>query len=162
MQFVAVALNAGHAATAKAVRAHHWTIPVAYDEDGRVGEQYGVVACPMVELARRGGVVVDRLIGNRWDSAAALEPRVRALLAARDERRGRGGVGRKSNIDGQIAQLRCAAGAVDPAVAAELPGLRLDWLAVDAAARASGLGACALVAAPSGCARCLTATAARP
>ena len=60
---------------------HHWTIPVAYDEDGRVGEQYGVVACPMVELARRGGIVADRLIGNRWDSAAALEPRVRALLS---------------------------------------------------------------------------------
>jgi hypothetical protein len=35
----------------------------------------------MVELARRGGVVADRLIGNRWDSAAALEPRVRALAA---------------------------------------------------------------------------------
>jgi peroxiredoxin len=81
VQFLAVALNASHAATAKAVRAHRWTIPVAYDEDGRVGVQYGVVACPMVELARRGGVVVDRLIGNRWDSAAALEPRVRALAA---------------------------------------------------------------------------------
>jgi peroxiredoxin len=81
VQFAAVALNASHAATAKAVRAKHWTIPVAYDEDGRVGEQYGVVACPMVELARRGGVVVDRLIGNQWDSAGALEPRVRALLS---------------------------------------------------------------------------------
>jgi peroxiredoxin len=81
VQFVAVALNASHTSTAKAVRAHHWTIPVAYDEDGRVGEQYGVVACPMVELARRGGVVVDRLIGNQWDSAAALSPRVRALVA---------------------------------------------------------------------------------
>jgi peroxiredoxin len=81
VQFLAVALNASHAATAKAVRANHWTIPVAYDEDGRVGEQYGVVACPMVELARRGGIVVDRLIGDRWDTAASLEPRVRALLS---------------------------------------------------------------------------------
>ena len=82
VRFMAVALNASHAATAKTVRAHRWTIPVAYDEDGRVGEQYGVVACPMVELARRGGIVAERLIGNRWDSAAALEPRVRALLRA--------------------------------------------------------------------------------
>jgi len=80
VQFLAVALHASHTATAKAVRAHHWTIPVAYDEDGRVGEQYGVVACPMVELARRGGIVTDRLIGNQWDSAAALAPRVAALL----------------------------------------------------------------------------------
>ena len=74
-----MALKAGRAATAKAVRAHHWTIPVAYDEDGRVGEQYGVVVCPMVELAGRGGVVGDRLIGEQWDSAAALAPRVRAM-----------------------------------------------------------------------------------
>jgi peroxiredoxin len=80
VQFAAVALNASHAATAAAVRAHHWTIPVAYDVDGRVGEQYGVVACPMVELARRGGIVTDRLIGNRWADATALEPRVRALI----------------------------------------------------------------------------------
>jgi peroxiredoxin len=80
VRFAAVALNASHAATAKAVRAHGWTIPVAYDEDGRVGEQYGVVACPMVELARRGGIVVARLIGDRWNSAAALQPRVRALV----------------------------------------------------------------------------------
>jgi peroxiredoxin len=80
VRFAAVALNGSHTATAQAVRARHWTIPVAYDEDGRVGEQYGVVACPMVELARRGGVVAERLIGNRWESAAALEPRVRALL----------------------------------------------------------------------------------
>ena len=80
VQFAAVALNASHTATAKVVAAHHWTIPVAYDEDGRVGEQYGVVACPMVELARRGGLVAERLIGNRWGSAASLAPRVRALL----------------------------------------------------------------------------------
>ena len=80
VRFAAVALNASHAATAKAVRAHHWTIPVAYDEDGRVGEQYGVVACPMVELARRGGIVAARLIGDRWDTAAALQPRVHELL----------------------------------------------------------------------------------
>lgn len=80
VRFAAVALNASHAATAKAVREHRWTIPVAYDEDGRVGEQYGVVACPMLELARRGGIVAERLIGNRWNTAAALEPRVRELL----------------------------------------------------------------------------------
>ena len=80
IRFAAVALNASRDATAKAVRAHRWTIPVAYDEDGRIGEQYGVVACPMVELARRGGIVTARLIGNRWDNAAALQPRVRTLL----------------------------------------------------------------------------------
>ena len=158
MQFLAVALNAGQSATAAAVRAHRWTIPVAYDEDGRVGEQYGVVACPMVELARRGGVVVDRLIGNRWDSPAALEPRVRALAAgAADERAGYVGEWEegqtlmdKSHTSGSPARRDRAGGAsrrprrrgaVDPAVAAELPGLRLDWLAARSSRTRS---ACAL------------------
>ncbi len=80
VQFAAVAINGGHAATARLVRRHHWTIPVAYDRDGRVGSLYAVAACPMVEMARRGGIVQARLIGDRWESAAALAPPVRALL----------------------------------------------------------------------------------
>lgn len=80
VQFAAVAVDGGHRAVATAVRRHGWTIPVAYDEDGTVGELYGVVACPMVELAQRGGIVRNRLIGKRWGSAAALEPYVRGLV----------------------------------------------------------------------------------
>ena len=82
VQFAAVAIDAGHAAVARAVRSHAWTIPVAYDRDGRIGSLYGVAACPMLELAYRGGVVKDRLIGDRWQSADALAPRVRALQAS--------------------------------------------------------------------------------
>jgi peroxiredoxin len=81
VQFAAVAVGAGHSETARLVRSHGWTIPVAYDQGGRVGGLYGVAACPMVELARRGGVVSDRLIGNRWQTAASLAPRVRELVA---------------------------------------------------------------------------------
>lgn len=80
-QFAAVAVNGSHAATARVVRAHRWTIPVAYDADGAVGSLYGVSACPLVELAARGGTVVQRLIGERWTSQGALAARVRALLA---------------------------------------------------------------------------------
>lgn len=80
VRFLAVAVHATRAATLRLVRAHHWTIPVADDPDGAVGEQYGVVACPMAELAARGGIVRDRLIGDRWSTAAALAPRVAALL----------------------------------------------------------------------------------
>ncbi|HLI60365.1 MAG TPA: TlpA disulfide reductase family protein [Solirubrobacteraceae bacterium] len=79
IEFLAVAVHATRAATLRLVRSHHWTIPVAEDPDGAVGEQYGVVACPMVELAARGGIVRDRLIGDRWTSVAALAPRVAAL-----------------------------------------------------------------------------------
>jgi hypothetical protein len=68
--------------TARALRRHHWTIPVAYDLDGRLGAAYGVEVCPIVELARRGGVVVSRLIGQHWASATALAPQVRRLLRA--------------------------------------------------------------------------------
>jgi hypothetical protein len=82
VRFAAVAVHAGRAATAKLVRAHHWTIPVAYDRDGSVGQLYGVAICPMAELAYRGGVVRDRLIGDQWQTNGALYPRVRALVAA--------------------------------------------------------------------------------
>lgn len=80
VDFVAVAVGAGHRTVAKLVRSHRWTIPVAYDRDGRIGAEYSVAACPMVELARRGGIVAERLIGDRWQTAGALAPRVRMLL----------------------------------------------------------------------------------
>ena len=67
-------------ATAAAVARHHWTIPVAYDRDGTVQQLYDVVACPMVEMADRGGIVRSRLIGDRWQSVPALTPYVRGLV----------------------------------------------------------------------------------
>jgi peroxiredoxin len=82
VQWAAVAVNGSHAATAKAVRRHGWTIPVAYDADGAVGGLYGVTACPLLELAERGGTVDQRLIGEHWLSQGALAARVRTLLGA--------------------------------------------------------------------------------
>lgn len=81
VQFAAVAIRASHASAAKAVRSHHWTIPVAYDRDGAVGDVYGIGICPIVELAHRGGIVADRLIGGHWTSSAALAARVRTLVS---------------------------------------------------------------------------------
>ena len=80
VQFAAVAVNGAHAATAKAVRAHGWTIPVAYDLDGAVGGAYGVAACPLLELAKPGGTVVARLVGEHWISQNALAAQVQRLL----------------------------------------------------------------------------------
>jgi peroxiredoxin len=82
VRFVAVAVHASRSDTAKLVRSHHWTIPVAYDRDGSVGGLYGVAICPMAELAYPGGIVRDRLIGDGWQTSAQLYPRVRALVAA--------------------------------------------------------------------------------
>jgi peroxiredoxin len=82
VQFAAVAIHASHAATARAVRRHGWTIPVAYDADGAVGALYGVTACPLLELARRGGTVANRLVGEHWLNESALETRVLPLLGS--------------------------------------------------------------------------------
>jgi peroxiredoxin len=79
-QFAAVAVHAGHTATASVVRAHRWTIPVAYDADGAVGGLYSVTACPLLELVAPGGTVVERLIGSHWLQANALGAQVQALL----------------------------------------------------------------------------------
>jgi hypothetical protein len=81
-QFAAVAVRADHHAAAAAVRRHHWTIPVAYDRDGAVGAAYGIEVCPIVELAYRGGVVQRRLIGEHWNTAAALIGPVRKLVGS--------------------------------------------------------------------------------
>ena len=81
-RLVAVAVHTQRAAAAEVVRAHHWTIPVAYDADGAVGALYGVTACPLLELAERGGTVAQRLIGEHWLNRDALAARVRALLEA--------------------------------------------------------------------------------
>jgi Redoxin len=86
VQFAAVAVRTSHSAAAAAVRAHHWTIPVAYDRDGAVGAAFGVEVCPIVELAYPGGVVARRLIGKHWNSSAALAAQVRAFLAGRSGR----------------------------------------------------------------------------
>jgi peroxiredoxin len=83
VRFAAVAVRSTRQAAAAAVRAHHWTIPVAYDKDGAVGDVYGVEVCPTIELADRGGLVANRLIGEHWNSSAALAGQVRALLRGR-------------------------------------------------------------------------------
>jgi hypothetical protein len=82
VQFAAIAVGASQSDTAALVRSHHWTIPVAYDRDGAVGQIYGVQFCPMIELAYRGGIVKDRLIGDNPTNAASLAANVRALVAS--------------------------------------------------------------------------------
>lgn len=79
-RFAAVAAGGTRSATRRLVREHRWTIPVAYDSTAAVAQLYDVVACPMIEVAGRGGVVRRLLIGKRWAEpralAAALTPLV--------------------------------------------------------------------------------------
>jgi hypothetical protein len=73
-------VGTSHSDAAKAIRANHWTIPVAYDADGAIREAYGVAVCPIVELVERGGRVKQRLIGEHWNDPGVLAPQVRTLL----------------------------------------------------------------------------------
>ncbi len=83
VQFAAVAIRATKADTVAEVRSHRWTIPVAYDRDGAVGQTYGVEICPIAEIAGAGGVVSRRLIGEHWSTAAALAGQIRAVFGRR-------------------------------------------------------------------------------
>lgn len=83
VQFAAVAVHTSHQSAARVARAHRWTIPVAYDADGAVGAQYGVTACPLLEVSRRGGIVAGRLVGEHWLNQSELAARVRTLLGPR-------------------------------------------------------------------------------
>lgn len=83
VQFAAVAVHTSHRAAARVVRAHRWTIPVAYDADGAAGALYGITACPLLELSRRGGIVAERLVGEHWLNQSTLAARVRTLLSSR-------------------------------------------------------------------------------
>ncbi|MHB8695311.1 MAG: TlpA family protein disulfide reductase [Solirubrobacteraceae bacterium] len=82
IQFAALAAGGDLGSTKPLVRSHHWTIPVGIDSDARVAALYGVEFCPMVEIARPGGLVVQRLIGDRWNNAGRLAAQVRKYLSS--------------------------------------------------------------------------------
>ena len=82
VHFAAIAVNANRQTTAALVRRRGWTIPVAFDLTGAIGQLYGVEVCPLIELVRPGGIVEQRLIGEPWRNPAALAPRVARLVAA--------------------------------------------------------------------------------
>lgn len=80
VQFAAVAIRASKADAAAEVRKHGWTIPVAYDRDGAVGQTYGVEICPIAEISGSGGIVARRLIGEHWSTTMALGGQIRAVF----------------------------------------------------------------------------------
>ena len=82
IQFAALAISAGRVATARLARARDWTIPVAYDLTGAIGQLYDVSVCPLLELASAGGVVQQRLIGEGWERPVRLAAAVRRLAVA--------------------------------------------------------------------------------
>lgn len=81
LQFAALAVSADRSDAARLVRRHRWRIPVAFDLTGAIGQIYGISICPIIELAAPGGVVKQRLIGEEWDSPAALAAQVSRFVS---------------------------------------------------------------------------------
>ena len=55
-----------------------WTFPVGYDRDGAVAARYGLVGCPQVTFAKKGGKVVDTIRRSIGDGA--FEAKVREAM----------------------------------------------------------------------------------
>jgi hypothetical protein len=75
VKFRIVAVRAD-AATARAL---HSSLPVGYDHDGAVANEYAVVVCPTITYVRRGGQVAGSSVGPLGE--AALEDWVRRIAA---------------------------------------------------------------------------------
>jgi hypothetical protein len=78
VSFAAVDVRASGAAARSFAR--RWQLPIGYDHDAAVADEYGVVVCPTIVFARRGGRVLESTIGPQ--SEASIESRVRRLEAA--------------------------------------------------------------------------------
>jgi hypothetical protein len=81
VQFAAVSVRGDRDDLRAVVRERGWRIPVGHDRDGAVAARYGVVVCPLVVFAKRGGEVVGSSLELLDD--AALRADVRALAAGR-------------------------------------------------------------------------------
>jgi hypothetical protein len=80
--FAAVAVREDRDRLRELIRSRGWRVPVGYDQDGAVGNLYGLGAvCPLLTFAGRDGRVAGTHLGALDD--AALEAAARALLAGR-------------------------------------------------------------------------------
>jgi hypothetical protein len=57
IEVAAVAVRGDLGALRATIRRRGWRLPVGYDHDGAVSSAYGVVVCPSITFARRGGEV---------------------------------------------------------------------------------------------------------
>jgi len=81
VQFAGIIVRGNRDDARKLVRKHHWTFPIAYDNDGEVANLYGIAGCPEVVLVYPGGVV-RKTVEGRDRAERALESYVRALGTA--------------------------------------------------------------------------------
>jgi hypothetical protein len=75
--FAGVAIRGSRDEVRAAVARRGWRLPIGWDRDGAVANEYAVSVCPTLVFARRGGRVVKSLVGVR--DAASLEREIGAL-----------------------------------------------------------------------------------
>ncbi len=75
--FAAVLVRSDGAGARALVSARRWRLPVGYDHDGAVANEYAVVVCPTITFARRGGEVAGSTVGTL--DAAVVERWVRRI-----------------------------------------------------------------------------------
>lgn len=73
VRFAGVAIRGSRDDVRAAVARGGWKLPVAWDRDGAVANEYAVSVCPTLVLARRGGKVVKSLVGVRDEATLARE-----------------------------------------------------------------------------------------
>jgi hypothetical protein len=79
VQFAAVAIRGDRGNLQDRIRARGWQLPVGWDRDGAVANAYAVAVCPTITLARRGGTVVQTLVGSQTDEQ--LQTAIRDLTS---------------------------------------------------------------------------------
>ena len=72
--FAAIDGRADGASARRFARAGGWKLPLAYDHDAAVADEYAVVVCPTLVFARRGGAIAESTV--RALSEAEVEARV--------------------------------------------------------------------------------------
>jgi hypothetical protein len=81
VSFAAVAVKEGTAPIARLVRSKGLTLPVGVDPEGRLGDLYTMVGCPLITFVYPGGIAQSEALLNT-PSPATLRARVAELLAA--------------------------------------------------------------------------------
>lgn len=85
VRFAAVAIRGERGPLRGLIGRRHITFPIGIDSDGAVAGLYGVLTCPQVNFAYRGGTVQSKaLLGEA--SPAMLRARVSSLVAAQRTR----------------------------------------------------------------------------
>jgi hypothetical protein len=69
--FAAVAIRGDRDDVRRIVRERGWTLPVGYDHDGAVANEYAVAVCPTVTFAFRGGEVQGTTLSLQDEQAVA-------------------------------------------------------------------------------------------